>query len=203
VMDEGTQLSIIGGTYEIDGNGVIGSKAWVDYFGNWTIGAGADIAGTAVFKHATNNANTYAAVRQAVISGYANGAWNGAGLRDTVAGMNVEFTLGYAPASVVSNSSGLFHDVAVDASATIVHHTLDGDVNLDGTVAFGDILTVAQNYSQSNRDFYQGDINFDSVITFADLLRVSQQYGSVASVLRSGRASHDASRSSVAVSVLV
>jgi len=55
---------------------------------------------------------------------------------------------------------------------------LDGDVNVDGTVGFQDLLTLAQNYiTPSGATHYNGDLNHDTAVDFADLLILSQGYG--------------------------
>lgn len=65
---------------------------------------------------------------------------------------------------------------AVDGSSILVIKTLAGDANLDLHVNFNDLLTIAQNYGQSNQEWTDGDSNFDGVVNFNDLLFVAQNY---------------------------
>lgn len=59
---------------------------------------------------------------------------------------------------------------------------LTGDLNRDGTVGFGDLLTVAQNFGQSGMTFSQGNVDYspDGLIGFTDLLLVAQLFGNTA-----------------------
>ena len=52
-----------------------------------------------------------------------------------------------------------------------------GDANLDGTVNFADLLTLAQNYGQPNENWQHGDFNDDGTVNFSDLLILAQHYG--------------------------
>lgn len=53
-----------------------------------------------------------------------------------------------------------------------------GDANLDGQVAFDDLLTLAQNYGLSHgATWAQGDFNGSGAINFNDLLLLAQNYG--------------------------
>ena len=54
---------------------------------------------------------------------------------------------------------------------------LGGDINLDGTTDFSDLLTLAQHYGATNATWEQGDFNHDGIVGFADLLILAQNYG--------------------------
>jgi hypothetical protein len=54
---------------------------------------------------------------------------------------------------------------------------LQGDVNLDRTVSFADLVAVAQHYGNNNALFADGDLSGDGVVSFADLVAVAQNYG--------------------------
>jgi hypothetical protein len=65
------------------------------------------------------------------------------------------------------------------ASTVLVTYALYGDANLDRTVGFADLVTLAQHYGQSgNANWVQGDFNYDSAVGFADLVLLAQNYGS-------------------------
>ena len=56
--------------------------------------------------------------------------------------------------------------------------TLPQDLNLDGTVGFSDLLTLAQNYGRtSGVTPLQGDIDRNGSVNFNDLLSLAQTYG--------------------------
>jgi hypothetical protein len=62
-----------------------------------------------------------------------------------------------------------------------VQQRLPGDANLDGTVNFTDLLTLAQHYGLSPDAMWaDGDFNADGSVGFDDLLTLAQHYGAVA-----------------------
>jgi hypothetical protein len=75
-----------------------------------------------------------------------------------------------------------FNDGAASLSAPFVFtfSMLRGDIDLDGTVDFDDLLILAQNYGQSGRTYSQGNIDYsaDGLVNFDDLLLLAQRYGS-------------------------
>jgi MYXO-CTERM domain-containing protein len=53
-----------------------------------------------------------------------------------------------------------------------------GDANLDGRVAFDDLLTLAQNYGLSHgATWAEGDFDGSGAINFSNLLLLAQNYG--------------------------
>src|SRR5205807_10541781 len=74
------------------------------------------------------------------------------------------------------------HGVVTGLSAGTVEikPALRGDINLDGQVAFSDLLVLAQHYNTSNAIWDQGDLNYDGTVGFADLLALAQNYGHAA-----------------------
>ena len=94
----------------------------------------------------------------------------------------------HAASIIVSSSNpnyGLgFGDTAVAPipgadHAVVVRWARRGDVNLDGTVAFADLLLLRQNYGQhpGSNSWQQGDFNNDGSVNFSDLLALAQNYG--------------------------
>jgi hypothetical protein len=55
--------------------------------------------------------------------------------------------------------------------------TYPGDANMNGTVDFGDLLILAQNYGRNAENFSGGDFNHDGNVGFDDLLILAQNYG--------------------------
>jgi hypothetical protein len=118
-------------------------------------------------------------VRATLVSGYANGAWNGPGI-DSV-GIAAGRSLGYAEASdIFGASGGIFGGATVDGSAVLVRYTLAGDATLDGAVDFNDLIKLAQNYNSSTpaegSGWYRGDFNYDGTVDFNDLVKLAQNY---------------------------
>jgi autotransporter-associated beta strand protein len=126
---------------------------------------------------ATNSA--LATIRSAIITGYAGGAWNGAGIRSSDAAANPGGAVGYAEASdIVGPAGGTFLGASVDGEAVLVRYTLKGDATLDGKVDFNDLVTLAQNYNTVDgaRAWFDGDFTYDGNTDFNDLVLLAQNY---------------------------
>ena len=65
-------------------------------------------------------------------------------------------------------------------SAITLSLRLRGDTNADGSVAFSDLLLLAQHYNAANSDWAYGDFNYDGTVGFSDLLILAQEYGRTA-----------------------
>ena len=63
------------------------------------------------------------------------------------------------------------------ANTLLIKPAYPGDLNLDGTVNFADLLRLAQHYGGTNDYWDQGDLNYDGIVAFADLLALAQNYG--------------------------
>jgi hypothetical protein len=109
-----------------------------------------------------------AAIRAYLATGYNAGGWNGAGIDTSTA--DAHHTLGYA-----DSADGIVQGLA--ANSVLVKYTIPGDLNLDGTVNFADLLGLAQHYGHTNASWGQGDLNYDGAVNFADLLSLAQNYG--------------------------
>jgi hypothetical protein len=116
------------------------------------------------------------------------GAWNGpGGITSTRAASSTTSTVGYAEAADVlglsGNQTATWRGEQVDASTLLVGYVKRGDANLDGKVAFEDLVALAQNYDgpAGAGVWWHGDFNYDSNVNFADLVVLAQNYGAVAS----------------------
>jgi hypothetical protein len=58
-----------------------------------------------------------------------------------------------------------------------IRYTVLGDTNLDGTVNFADLSTLATNYGSTNATWGMGDFNYDGTVNFTDLLALATNYG--------------------------
>jgi hypothetical protein len=125
-------------------------------------------------------ATPIADVRSLLSSGYAAGAWTGAGINSSAAAANAARTtgIGYADNATLGRTS--FSGQPVDATSILLRYTLDGDANLDRTVGFNDLVIVAQNFGATgNATFAKGDFNCDGKVDFNDLVILAQRYGTV------------------------
>ena len=74
-------------------------------------------------------------------------------------------------------------------NVVLTQNMIPGDANLDGTVNFTDLLTLAQNYNLSpNAMWGQGDFNGDGSVNFSDLLILAQNYGSTGGTVAGAQA---------------
>jgi fibronectin-binding autotransporter adhesin len=123
-------------------------------------------------------ASPITAVRSALVSAYANGAWTGPGIDS--AGISSTRSLGYAEASDVLGAAGggFGSGPGVDGSAVLVRYTLTGDANLDGVVDFLDLARLAQSYNVSDgkRQWSNGDLDYNGMVDFLDLAQLAQNY---------------------------
>lgn len=83
--------------------------------------------------------------------------------------------------SVRANASGITNSVGTHLNADRLNlfGFLNGDANRDGTVDFGDLVILAQNYGTTGRTFSQGNFDYsaDGSVDFPDLVIIAQRYG--------------------------
>jgi hypothetical protein len=85
---------------------------------------------------------------------------------------------GLITSSDAANSSGRFAIADVDSGDHItLSYQLVGDLNVDGTVNFADLLALAQHYNSTGADWSKGDLTYDGAVNFNDLLSLAQHYG--------------------------
>jgi hypothetical protein len=66
-----------------------------------------------------------------------------------------------------------------DATAVLLRATLLGDANMDGSVGFNDLLTLAANYNtNTGMRWASGDFTYDNAVGFSDLLALAANYNS-------------------------
>jgi hypothetical protein len=127
-------------------------------------------------------ANPFATVQSLVTSGYAAGAWTGAGINSSAAAANAARTtgIGYADNATLGRTS--FSGQPVGATSILLCYTLNGDANLDRSVDFLDLAALAQNYNTTGKTFAQGDFNSDGNVDFLDLALLAQRYNTTLAV---------------------
>jgi autotransporter-associated beta strand protein len=100
--------------------------------------------------------------------------WAGTGLTSSTAAANPgDGAIGYIDGGTDTASS-------IGASnELLVKYTIPGDTNLDGTVNFADLLSIAQHFDTTGNDWFEGNLNYDStgLVNFSDLLLVAQNFG--------------------------
>ena len=134
---------------------------------NTAAGARLDLGnGSLKINYASPAADPVATIRSYLTSGFAGGAWNGAGLM-TSAGL----ALGYGDSDEAGNIVG-----GLLANQILVKYTRPGDANLDGTVNFVDLTALAQHYGAAGASWDKGDFNYDNTVNFVDLVALAQNY---------------------------
>jgi len=117
-------------------------------------------------------ADPIASVRAMLASGYAGGAWNGAGINSSAAApaaSNGAYGVGYA-----DGADGV---VAGLASGQIeIKYTLNGDANLDGAVNGTDYAIVAAHFNQAVAGWDQGDFNYDGADNGSDFSLLASNF---------------------------
>ncbi|MFT3784865.1 MAG: hypothetical protein QM770_01700 [Tepidisphaeraceae bacterium] len=74
-------------------------------------------------------------------------------------------------------SPATFMGEPVDSTSLLARLALKGDFNLDNTVNFTDLLTLAANYSLTGKTWVNGDATHDGTVNFSDLLALASNYG--------------------------
>ena len=117
-------------------------------------------------------------------SGYAGGAWTGAGIMSTNAQTNASYGIGYADAADPGNPAGL-------ASGQIeIIYTLLGDANLDHKVNGSDFTLMAANFNDSvTNGWDKGDFNYSGTVNGDDFVLLAENFNQFAS--QSGVAAAD------------
>ena len=117
-------------------------------------------------------------VRSRILAGYNAGAWNGAGINSSFAATHPAYAIGYAEAAAIRTAFPAtfeaFNDI--DNTSVLIRTTLKGDANLDRSVAFSDLVSLAQNYNTSGKSWSDGDFTYEGTVNFNDLVPLAQNY---------------------------
>ena len=119
------------------------------------------------------------AIRDAIHSAYAAGAWDGKGLTSSLFGQQgtAAIALGYGenndPNSFLAFDHGAnpFDGTPVNAQSVLVKFTWQDDLNLDGVVDITDAAAFGNSYdggATNGHSFAQGDLNYDGFIDASD-----------------------------------
>jgi hypothetical protein len=131
---------------------------------------------TLTINFASSASDPLATIQGYLKSGYDGDTWMGTGIISSTAQTDPGlYSIGYADGNIDTGTPA-------GANQILIENTIAGDANLDGTVNFGDLLVVAQNFNRSvdangnALDWAHGDFNYDGVVNFADLLLVAQNF---------------------------
>jgi autotransporter-associated beta strand protein len=134
----------------------------------------------------TNNAAvirsmTPAAVRAALASGFAGGAWTGAGITSSIAADDATHTtaVGFATNAALDKSS--FKGVTgLTSSDVLVKYTYYGDADLSGATTLDDFTLFLIGFQNGGTTWFQGDYDYSGLTTLDDFtlfLKGYQQQG--------------------------
>ena len=158
------QLAQNTGAEEINGLSISGSGAL-------------DIGNNHVLIDYTPGNDPIASIAAWIASGYAGGAWTGAGIMSTAAQSNsLSYGIGYADSADPNNPAGL-------ATGQIeIAYTLLGDANLDNKVNGTDFNLMAANFNQLvTNGWDQGDFNYDNKVNGSDFVLLATNFNQFAS----------------------
>jgi autotransporter-associated beta strand protein len=145
---------------------------------------------TVLIDHAVA-ADPSATVVAQLASGFTGGTWTGTGIvtstvitggkgiayaniGDFMAAPNTADTL-----AQVAEDFNLREDIVLDESTLLLTFTLRGDINIDSSVNFDDLLALAQNYNTTTgATWITGDSDYNGSVDFSDLLALAQNYNS-------------------------
>jgi len=113
-------------------------------------------------------------------SGYAGGAWNGAGIDSSSAAADPNTALGWARATDLFNSfPAIFSGQSVNNTALLVRYTTQGDANLDGTTDTLDFNLMVSNFGTTGQRWFSGDFNYDGSVDTVDFNSLVSAFGQV------------------------
>jgi hypothetical protein len=119
-------------------------------------------------------------IRQYLINGFNNGAWNGTGGISSVnanANYNIPASNGGHFTALGYSSGTTIAALHLTAGQTLVKYTIYGDANLDGTVDINDLNIVASNFLSGNPGTWDtGDFYYAGETDISDLNAVLSNY---------------------------
>jgi autotransporter-associated beta strand protein len=137
-------------------------------------GTGAlDIANDAMVIEGTEST-----IEGLVQTGFAGGAWNGAGIRSSALVAGTTHAIGVAAATdLTATFPFTFVNQQADANSVLLRYTLMGDGNLSGSIDINDFNLLAANFGSAAMRWATGDFNFDGVVNLLDLNAIATNFG--------------------------
>jgi hypothetical protein len=118
-------------------------------------------------------------IQSSLVSGYASGAWNGAGINSSSAAANAGTALGLAESSAINSVfPASFAGVQVDDTAVLIRYTITGDGNLDGSVDLTDFTYLAANFNAAGVRWWQGDYDYNNSVDLTDFTMLAANFNS-------------------------
>jgi glucose/arabinose dehydrogenase len=109
------------------------------------------------------------AVRDLAASGYANGAWTGAGLRSSAAAADANHLTALGVVSnAVLNKTSFAGVTGLSATDVLVKYTYTGDADLSGNVTLDDFTLFLGGYQTGKSTWNAGDFDYSGLVTLDD-----------------------------------
>jgi hypothetical protein len=115
-----------------------------------------------------------AVVRQWLVAGRNNGAWNGPGISTRAAAAIPNSALGYALSADIGSPT-TFQSEQLNGSALLVLFTLSGDANLDRTVDLADFSRLVNGFNLEG-NWARGDFDYSGTVDIADFAQLVASY---------------------------
>jgi len=129
-------------------------------------GAAINVQSNAVSIDYSGQSDPSATIHGQLASGYAAGAWNGAGINTS---------------SSIAGKTGLGWKDDLASKSISVKYAYYGDANLDGTVNTSDFTAMASHFNATSGVWAGGDFNYDGVVNALDFNALASNFGSVLS----------------------
>jgi autotransporter-associated beta strand protein len=145
-----------------------------------------DISNNHVIINYGSGTDPIASIAALLATGYAGGAWNGAGgITSSAVATNPGYGVGYADAADAGNPAGL-------ASGTIeVKFTLLGDADLNGVVNGIDFGILAANFNKGVTGWDKGDFDYNNVVNGIDFGALAANFNKGAAGASGGASAGD------------
>jgi hypothetical protein len=118
-------------------------------------------------------------VKNWVIGGWSNGAWNGAGIDSSQAALSTgphRTAIGFGEATAVL-SGNVFMGQAITLPAVLVRYVLPGDANLDSSINSIDFNALASQFGTSNSMWFHGDFSYNGNVNALDFNALATNFG--------------------------
>jgi autotransporter-associated beta strand protein len=170
----GTGTLSIGGTSPVLLQLAVGSGVSSQNALNIASGSTLDLTNNHLIINYGNGADPIATLAGYLDTGFAGGAWNGAGISSSAVEFNSGYGLGYA-----DGADGVVAGLL--PGQIEVKYTLYGDANLDGSVNGTDFGILAANFGKSVSGWDQGDFNYNGTVNGSDFALLAANFGKSAS----------------------
>ena len=174
-----SMIDLDGASYTINQPMGVTHDALLYLRGGWQKNADLNVGGRVVFDYASGAPSPFASIKSQIVSGFANGAWNGPGINSAQAAANPSYGVGYAEMPTIFGGAGLgtFAGVIVDRDSVLVGYTRYGDADLNFTVNLADFNRLAGNFGQSGKLWTDGDFDYNGTVNLADFNKLASNFG--------------------------